>query len=307
MRAPSRLLYYESLLPVCGVKHVGLSRATKTTFGGQQQQFRPPFQAAVTRNGSENYTKEGFFARHVAISHSEGATQLWHEQALRCGGAKRLQNLSSRHGKNRFTILARARFALVALAADHHLHTRMPPLRRALACLLVLGTASALRTGARPLRRSALPLRAHLVLNTEPDDTLVCYGDALICLVYGSVQYAIDNALTPLAVASPDLFTIAEPLPAPLLQGTVLAAAWVLACKALGGYQTEVTRSRGAPVVTSCLKTWALSSAAVLGAAWLLQSQLGLGPGLRNDEIGFVTGSLTVVGGWRFVVAALPY
>ena len=188
-----------------------------------------------------------------------------------------------------------------------HLHTRMPPLRRALACLLVLGTASALRTGARPLRCSALPLRAHLVLNTEPDDTLVCYGDALICLVYGSVQYAIDNALTPLAVASPDLFTIAEPLPAPLLQGTVLAAAWVLACKALGGYQTEVTRSRGAPVVTSCLKTWALSSAAVLGAAWLLQSQLGLGPGLRNDEIGFVTGSLTVVGGWRFVVAALPY
>ena len=183
----------------------------------------------------------------------------------------------------------------------------MPPLRRALACLLVLGTASALRTGARPLRCSALPLRAHLVLNTEPDDTLVCYGDALICLVYGSVQYAIDNALTPLAVASPDLFTIAEPLPAPLLQGTVLAAAWVLACKALGGYQTEVTRSRGAPVVTSCLKTWALSSAAVLGAAWLLQSQLGLGPGLRNDEIGFVTGSLTVVGGWRFVVAALPY
>ena len=183
----------------------------------------------------------------------------------------------------------------------------MPPSRRALTCLLLLGTASALRTGARPLRRSALPpLRAHLVLNTEPDDTLVCYGDALVCLVYGTVQYAIDNALTPLAVASPDLFTNAEPLPAPLLQGTVLAAAWVLACKALGGYQAEVTRSRGAPVITSCLKTWALSSAAVLAAVWLLQTQLGLGPGLRDDEVGFITGSLTVVGGWRFVVAALP-
>ena len=182
----------------------------------------------------------------------------------------------------------------------------MPPLR--LACLLVLGTASALRTtGARPLRRSALPPRAHLVLSTGPDDTLVCYGDALICLVYGSAQFAIDNALTPLAVESPDLFTIAEPLPAPLFQGTVVAAAWVLACNALGGYQTQVTRSRGAPVITSCLKTWALSSAVVLFAVWLLQSQLGIGPGLRDDEIGFVTGSLTVVGGWRFVVSALPY
>ena len=182
----------------------------------------------------------------------------------------------------------------------------MPPLR--LACLLVLGTASALRTtGARPLLRSALPLRSHLVLSTGPDDTLVCYGDALICLVYGSAQFAIDNALTPLAVESPDLFTIAEPLPAPLFQGTVVAAAWVLACNALGGYQTQVTRSRGAPVITSCLKTWALSSAVVLFAAWLLQSQLGIGPGLRDDEIGFVTGSLTVVGGWRFVVSALPY
>ena len=118
------------------------------------------------------------------------------------------------------------------------------------------------------MRRPALPLRAHLVLNTEPDDTLVFYGDATVCLLYGSVQYAIDNALTPLAVASPGMFTIAEPLPAPLLQGVVLAAAWVLACKALGGYQTEVTRSRGAPVITSCLGAWALSSAAVLGAAW---------------------------------------
>ena len=54
-------------------------------------------------------------------------------------------------------------------------------------CLLALGTASALRTGIRPLRRSTLLPRVHLMLNTEPDDTLVCYGDALICLVYGSV------------------------------------------------------------------------------------------------------------------------
>eukprot|EP00320_Phaeocystis_rex_P020187 CAMPEP_0119080442 /NCGR_PEP_ID=MMETSP1178-20130426/112005_1 /TAXON_ID=33656 /ORGANISM="unid sp, Strain CCMP2000" /LENGTH=161 /DNA_ID=CAMNT_0007063043 /DNA_START=114 /DNA_END=599 /DNA_ORIENTATION=- len=159
------------------------------------------------------------------------------------------------------------------------------------------------------LRRPALPIRAHLVAsNTEPDDTLVFCGDAAICLVYGTVQGAIDNALTPLAVASPELFTNAEPLPAPLLQGVVLAVMWVLTCKLLGGYRTQVTRSRGTPVITSCLATWALSSAAVLGAAWALQSQLGLGPGLREDEVSFVTGSLTVIGGWRLVVvSALPY
>ena len=106
------------------------------------------------------------------------------------------------------------------------------------------------------------------MLSTEPDDTLVCYGDALICLVYGSAQFAIDNALTPLAVESPDLFTIAEPLPAPLFQGTVVAAAWVLACNALGGYQMQVTRSRGAPVITSCLRTWPSVPSSIL--TWTL-------------------------------------
>ena len=82
----------------------------------------------------------------------------------------------------------------------------------------------------------------------------------------------------------------------------------MVVCKLLGGYKTEVTRSSWQPVLTSCLSTWATSCVVMLGAAWLLQSQLSLGPGLREDEVSFVTGSLTVIGGWRLVVvAALPY
>ena len=172
---------------------------------------------------------------------------------------------------------------------------------------LLLGTASALRP---PLLRPATPLRARPAMSklTQPEDTLVFYGDAAFCSLYGAVQGAIDNALTPLATTRPELFTNTDALPEPIIQGVLLAAVWVAACQLLGGYQTEVTRSGGTPVLTSCLLTWVVSSAVLLGAAWLLQSQFGLGPGLREDELSFVTGSLTVMGGWRLiVVAALPY
>ena len=130
------------------------------------------------------------------------------------------------------------------------------------------------------------------------------YGDAAACVVYGGVQGLTDGLLAPLAAAQPELFTSATPLPQPLLQGTLLALAWVAACAALAGYRPEVTRSRGAPAVRTCLGAWALSSAVVLGGAWALRVGAGLGPGVGNDEVSFVTGSLTVVGAWRLVVAA---
>ena len=152
--------------------------------------------------------------------------------------------------------------------------------------------------------RRCVPPRLRAPRGDEVDDTLVLYGDAAACMVYGAVQGLTDGLLAPLAAAQPELFTNATPLPLPLLQGTVLALAWVAACAALGGYRPEVTRSRGAPAVRSCLGAWALSTAGVLGALWALQAGAGLGPGVGNDEVSFVTGSLTVVGAWRLVVVA---
>lgn len=159
-------------------------------------------------------------------------------------------------------------------------------------------------TTAREHRRRCTPPLLRAPGGDEVDDTIVLYGDAAACLVYGAVQGLTDGLLAPLAAAQPELFTNATPLPLPLLQGGVLALAWVAACAALGGYRPEVTRSRGAPAVQSCLGAWALSTVAVLGSVWALQAGAGLGPGAGGDEVSFVTGSLTVVGAWRLVVAA---
>ena len=141
-----------------------------------------------------------------------------------------------------------------------------------------------------------------------PDDLFVLCGDAGFILFYGGVQGVVDMAFTPLASSNPELFIVTEPLPAPLQQGAVLAVAWVATCKALDGYRPELTRQPELnAALTSCLATWAISSACMLGVVLLLQTQLGLGPGLREDELSFVTGSLTIVGAWRLLCAvALP-
>lgn len=76
---------------------------------------------------------------------------------------------------------------------------RATPGSMARALVFLLGSASALRLAAGPpqLHRPAAPppLRARAILNSEPepDDTLVFYGDALFCVLYGAVQGAIDS------------------------------------------------------------------------------------------------------------------
>ena len=140
-------------------------------------------------------------------------------------------------------------------------------------------------------------------------DRAVLAGDTASLLGYGAVQSLVDDALSPLAAKSPELFTQADSLAAPIFQAAVLAATWATIGTALGCYQRRLTRPADSPglALLAAVPPWLGSCALLLGALALLRSQLGVGPGASQAELDFFLGSATVVGGWRFVVAtALP-
>ena len=172
----------------------------------------------------------------------------------------------------------------------------------ALACCLAFG-------GVAPqLRRPQLAQRgrAGVRLSALRDD-YTAIGDAVVLVGYGAVQAVVDNALGPLAGSDPSLFVLTESVPAPVLQGCLLAASWLTCSLLLNLYDPSLTRRPALPTLVACLTAWISSSAVLLAAAWALQATLHLGPGVSEAEVGFVTGSLTVVGGWRFVlVSAMP-
>ena len=138
-------------------------------------------------------------------------------------------------------------------------------------------------------------------------DDYTAIGDAVVLVGYGAVQAVVDNALGPLAGSDPSLFELTDSVPAPVLQGCLLAASWLACSLLLNLYDPSLTRRPALPTLVACLTAWISSSAVLLAAAWALQTTLHLGPGVSEAEVGFVTGSLTVVGGWRFVlVSAMP-
>ena len=96
-------------------------------------------------------------------------------------------------------------------------------------------------------------------------------------------------------------------MPAPLLQGCLLALSWLSCSMLLQLYDPSLTRQRTWPTVKACLTAWLTSSVLLLLSAWTLQATLHIGPGASVTEFGFVSGSLTVIGGWRFVLlSAMP-
>lgn len=141
-----------------------------------------------------------------------------------------------------------------------------------------------------------VPLRCAAPVMT---DRLVLSGDCAVCLGYGAIQGAVDAALQPLASTQPELFTLTDSLPAPTQQGCVLAIAWVACGLALNGYDVE---RLAASWTRRLAESWASMCVVVLGALWAL-SLAGLGPGLDVSEINFYTGSLSVLGAWRYVCA----
>ena len=150
------------------------------------------------------------------------------------------------------------------------------------------------------MRLSALAPVAPLLLRCGAPamrDRLVLTGDCAVCLGYGAIQGAVDAALPPLARTQPELFTVTESLPAPAAQGIVLALAWVACGVALNGYAPE---RLAASWTRRLAESWAGMCTLVLGGLYTL-SLVGLGPGLGLSEIEFYTGSLSVLGAWRFV------
>ncbi len=146
-------------------------------------------------------------------------------------------------------------------------------------------------------RLAALPRSPPIALNDDVD--LQClYGDAAVALLYGIVQGAVDSSLAPLAVASPELFEIAEPLPLPSLQGAALALTWVALTFQFRLYRPELTRGSPAEAGLACISSWGSSVVAICGALWFF----GLGPGLSSSEVEFYTGSLSVMSAWRWVI-----
>ena len=135
-------------------------------------------------------------------------------------------------------------------------------------------------------------------------DSFVRSGDASACVLYGAVQTIVDFVLGPIVAENPELFVTDQPVSQPVAQGAFLALAWLLCGTQCGAFRASGTRSvAGAKPVAL---TWLSSSALMLAIVWALQAGVGLGPGASEAEISFVTGSLTVVGAWRFVCLQLP-
>jgi hypothetical protein len=112
----------------------------------------------------------------------------------------------------------------------------------------------------------------------------------------------VDVALSPFAESLPDAFLTTQRLPMPALQGAVLALAWVLVGYAMRTYNPRLTRGDALAAATACLVTWLGSVFLVLGGLYVL-GEAGAGPGpLDVAELSFYTGSITVLGGWRWVV-----
>lgn len=112
----------------------------------------------------------------------------------------------------------------------------------------------------------------------------------------------VDVALSPFADSVPDAFLNSQRLPMPALQGAVLALAWVLVGSAMRLYNPRLTRGDALAAATACLITWLGSVLLILGGLYLL-SEAGAGPGaLDVAELSFYSGSITVLGGWRWIV-----
>mgnify|MGYP003687053625 FL=1 len=137
---------------------------------------------------------------------------------------------------------------------------------------------------------------------STPVDNQCLVGDCVVCTLYGGVQGAVDVVLAPFAESVPDAFLSTERLPMPALQGSLLAVAWVAFALSLRLYHPSLTRGRAIDAGTACLYTW-LGSVALSFAGLIVLQGLGAGPGpLDMAELSFFTGSITVLGGWRWIV-----
>ena len=157
-----------------------------------------------------------------------------------------------------------------------------------------------------PLLHVARQPRLHLSMCAdEPVDELVFYGDAAWLFAYGAVQGIVDllPSVFTLDEASADstIFSIDLPLENPVAQGSLLALTWIVLTRAIGGY--SYTRTRVMPdALFYTAASWLASCVLLIGGLALLGS-LGIGPGASQTEVNFITGSATVVGGWRLVCA----
>ena len=168
--------------------------------------------------------------------------------------------------------------------------------------------------------------------NDEPVDEFVLYGDAAWLLAYGAIQGIVDIVLGPMASADPSMFTNDIPLEryfrcvstldlpdacrahwssvralawySPVAQGSLLALTWILLTRATGGYAFSKTRELPNALFYAAT-SWLASCALLIGGLALLGS-MGVGPGASPAEVAFITGSATIVGGWRLVCASLP-
>jgi len=154
------------------------------------------------------------------------------------------------------------------------------------------------------LRVSNYAARTSCCSCCEPSavDRQVLFGDCAVCTLYGGVQGAVDVLLSPFAESAPDAFVSAERLPMPAVQGGLLALVWVAVALGLRAYNPELTRGRAPGALGACVATW-LGSVALVEIGLFLLGQAGVGPGpLDIAEINFFTGSITVLGGWRWIV-----
>ena len=148
-----------------------------------------------------------------------------------------------------------------------------------------------------PVARSSVLCRDQQSLDQQ-----ALLGDAFVSMIYGAVQGVVDAVLSPLADAEPELFTSTERLPAPAAQGAALALTWVAAALLLRLYDPSLTRGDAAQAGTACIATWA-GAVALAEGGLLLLSSAGIGPGpLDLAELGFLTGSLSVLAGWRWIL-----
>lgn len=135
-----------------------------------------------------------------------------------------------------------------------------------------------------------------------PVDRQCLIGDCAVATLYGAVQGVVDVVLSLMAESVPDAFSTTEALPAPVTQGALLALAWVAAALLLRLYDPQVTRGRAAEAVAACAATW-LGSVALTESGLYALGGAGFGPGpLDAAELNFFTGSITVLGGWRWIV-----
>lgn len=138
--------------------------------------------------------------------------------------------------------------------------------------------------------------------SNEPElDDIVMAGDAVSLLAYGAIQGFVDTLLSPMAAASPELFTNDIPVDAPVPQASLIALLWIMAARLFGGSYDGGARSGTTlpSALLACVVPWCCSSFLLLGALAVLSAFGGLGPGASPGEIDFVMGSITVVGAWR--------